>query len=222
MTVTYIYKGYGITDENGKAHLEYDSSGNPLTHSYTGTGAGEIDIVASLDDTITESSIISNTYKLIDAKILDPCTTETTGRWYNYQNILSLTYNDSGLTITKEESNNTQRYLYWNDTAISTTKVGGYNSITTPMQIEFDATAMTGSIQLVFVDNASPSNQRFIEITSTGHYQIVLDGETVTVYCDNTQIGNSLALTGTNTQFRLGFNAANESITLKDLLIYPI
>ena len=222
MTATYNYLGYGVTDENGKAKLSYDSTGTPIDHSYTGTGAGEVDIVASLDNTISEESIISNTYKLIDAKILDPCTTETSGRWYNYQNILTVSYNDTGMTITKDENNNTQRYLYWNDPAISTTKVGGYNSITTPMQIEFDATAMTGSIQLVFVDNASTPNQRFIEISNTGHYRIVLDGETVTVYCDNTQIGNSLALTGTNTQFRFGFNAANESITIKDILIYPI
>jgi hypothetical protein len=66
MTATYNYLGYGITDSNGKAKLEYDSEGNPLTHSYTGTGAGKVDIVASLDSEITESSLVSETFVLYD------------------------------------------------------------------------------------------------------------------------------------------------------------
>ena len=222
MTVTYIYKGYGITDETGKAKLEYDSSGTPLTHSYTGTGAGEVDIVASLDSTIGDSSIVSEIYSIIDALLFDHCTSEISGRWYNYQNILSVSYDANGMTITKTEQDTNTRFLYYNDPTISTTKIGGYNTITTPMAIEFDCSAMTGSIQLVFVDNASTPNQRFIGITTTGHYKIVLDGSTLKVYCDNTQIGNSLALTGTNTQFRFGFDAPDESITIKDIVIYPI
>ena len=165
---------------------------------------------------------VSETYSIRDGLLLDHCTSEVTGRWYNYQNILSIEYNNNGMTITKTEQDTNTRYLYYNDPTISTTKIGGYNTITTPMAIEFDCSAMTGSIQLVFVDNASTPNQRFIELTSTGHYRIVLDGETVTVYCDNTQIGNSLALTGTNTQFRFGFDAPDESITIKDIVIYPI
>ena len=220
--VQYRYLGYGVTDENGIAKLDHNPQGNPLTHSYTGTGAGKVDIVASLDDEIDDSSLVSETYSIRDGLLLDHCTSEVTGRWYNYQNILSIEYNNNGMTITKNEQNNTQRYLYWNDTAISTTKIGGYNTITTPMCIEFDCSAITGSIQLVFVDNASTPNQRFIEISNTGHYRIVLNGETVTVYCENTQVGSSLSLNGSNTQFRMGFNVANESITIKDFVIYPI
>ena len=97
MTVTYIYKGYGITDENGKAHLEYDSSGNPLTHSYTGTGAGEIDIVASLDQTITDSSIISNTYTIEDCYFIEQGSS-TTGYTISGG---TLTITDGEFTLTK-------------------------------------------------------------------------------------------------------------------------
>ena len=50
MTKHYVYKGYGITNENGVAHLDHDANGDPINHSYTGVGAGEIDFVASLDD----------------------------------------------------------------------------------------------------------------------------------------------------------------------------
>ena len=64
----YRYLGYGITNEQGIATLDHDANGDPITHSYTGTGAGEIDIVASLDDTskISDSSIQSETYGVLD------------------------------------------------------------------------------------------------------------------------------------------------------------
>ena len=57
--VNYIYLGYGVTDSNGVAKLDHDANGDPISHSYTGTGAGEIDIVASLDNPIGEGSIQS-------------------------------------------------------------------------------------------------------------------------------------------------------------------
>ena len=52
--MSYRYLGYGITDSNGEAKLEYDENGNHLDHSITGTGAGELDIVASLDKPTNE------------------------------------------------------------------------------------------------------------------------------------------------------------------------
>lgn len=65
--VNYKYLGYGITNNEGVACLDHDPNGNPKLHSYTGTGAGEIDIVASLDNPIVEGSLVSETYGLIDA-----------------------------------------------------------------------------------------------------------------------------------------------------------
>ena len=69
----YRYLGYGITNEQGIATLDHDANGNPIDHSYTGTGAGEIDIVASLDDNthISERSIQSETYSLWDTLFFD-------------------------------------------------------------------------------------------------------------------------------------------------------
>lgn len=66
--VNYKYLGYGITNSEGVARLDHDQNGNPISHSYTGTGAGEINIVASLDNPIVEGSLVSETYGLIDAK----------------------------------------------------------------------------------------------------------------------------------------------------------
>ena len=45
MTATYNYLGYGVTDENGIAKLDHDANGDSISHSYTGTGAGKIDVV---------------------------------------------------------------------------------------------------------------------------------------------------------------------------------
>ena len=68
---TYKYLGYGVTDENGVAHLDHDANGDPLTHSYTGVGAGEVDVLASLDKPITDGSIVSGTYPVLDTIVYE-------------------------------------------------------------------------------------------------------------------------------------------------------
>ena len=80
---TYRYLGYGTTDSNGIAKLDHDENGSAITHSYTGSGVGEVDIVASLDEEIVEGSIVSETYSIIDATWIDDGTMNI---WYNQQN----------------------------------------------------------------------------------------------------------------------------------------
>ena len=78
METDYIYLGYGKTDNTGKAKLEYDANGDPIDHSYTGTGAGEIDIVASTDDPQhISSSSLQDTFSLLDALYYDKMTSAT-------------------------------------------------------------------------------------------------------------------------------------------------
>ena len=79
MTTTYVYLGYGTTDSNGVAKLDHDANGDEISHSYTGTGAGELDIVSSLDgpSDIDESSVQSEPYTIEDAIVYD---TGVTGR----------------------------------------------------------------------------------------------------------------------------------------------
>ena len=69
--MSYRYLGYGITDSNGEAKLEYDENGNHLDHSITGTGAGELDIVASLDNPIGSGSLVSEIYEVWDYIVYD-------------------------------------------------------------------------------------------------------------------------------------------------------
>ena len=63
------FLGTGVTDDKGVAKLETDPNGNTLTHSYTGVGAGKIDIVAEYD------TIQSEPYEVTDCLMLDIATT---------------------------------------------------------------------------------------------------------------------------------------------------
>lgn len=67
---SYRYLGYGVTDSNGVAHLDHDPSGNPI-NGYIGTGAGEIDVIASTDNPISSSSIVSGTLNVWDTLFYD-------------------------------------------------------------------------------------------------------------------------------------------------------
>ena len=69
--VNYRYLGYGTTNINGVADFDHDTNGNTLLHSYTGTGAGKIDMVASLDSNITSSSLVSGICSVYDCLVYD-------------------------------------------------------------------------------------------------------------------------------------------------------
>ena len=104
MTATYNYLGYGVTDSNGKAKLEYDSEGDPLTHSYTGTGAGKVDIVASLDSEIDESSLVSETYEVLDTLFYDTGVTDGNTKWA-YSNNFTINRTSDGTEISSTTNN---------------------------------------------------------------------------------------------------------------------
>lgn len=67
--MVYKYLGYGVTDSNGVAKLDHDAEGQELQHSYTGVGAGEVDVVASLDNPVSSGSIVSGTFNVWDTMI---------------------------------------------------------------------------------------------------------------------------------------------------------
>ena len=222
MTITYTPIGYGITDENGIAKLEYDAQGNPLTHSYTGTGAGKVDIVASLDNTITESSLVSEPYELIDAEWIYAGTDNTqASSWYNYNSLIAISYDDNGTTATTDGA--TTRYLYYNDSTVTTEKVGNFYAIPKNYMIEFDVTDITGSVSVYALDSSNTPKSK--DLSETGHYKVIFNGEKLIVYKDGVEItdpSHPLTLSGNYIQFRFGFNATDESITFRDFIVYPI
>lgn len=61
----YKFIGTGTTDASGVARLTKDPQGQTI-NGYTGTGNGEIDFIASLDNPIVDGSIVSEPYDVFD------------------------------------------------------------------------------------------------------------------------------------------------------------
>ena len=197
MTATYIYLGYGVTDNQGKAKLEYDSEGNPLTHSYTGTGAGEVDIVASLDNTITESSLVSETYELIDAIVIE--NELTANKTWNIE------LNDTDFylefTVRPTTSNN----------SIGRIQIGTSSSYIAIGDLYTNANCGIQWSGGSFIGKAiSPNEDTKITVRRTGTNVSLTVGETSYSVSD-------MSITCTNL---IGATITNNSI--KDFLIYPI
>ncbi|WP_296789893.1 hypothetical protein [uncultured Methanobrevibacter sp.] len=140
--------------------------------------------------------------------------------WYIDITNTSVSYDRNGRTVTKIDNSTTWRYFYYNSNAISTTTVGTKYTIPTGNVIEFEITAITGSVVFDVLDNLNNhlDNQG---ATQTGHYKIVLDGTDCKMYKDNaTTPYATKTMNGTNVRFGFIFNAYNESITYKNFLIY--
>ena len=96
---TYTYLGYGTTDSNGVAKLDHDANGDAIDHSYTGTGAGEIDVVASVDKPISSGSVVSQPYEVLDCLFMDYKADGTKNTdWYKNTNA-NVTYSDGEITV---------------------------------------------------------------------------------------------------------------------------
>ena len=119
---SYRYLGYGTTDSNGVAHLQYDSEGHEITpNGYHGTGAGEVDVIASLDKPITSSSIVSEPYNVWDTYKWDTGTISSHNDIWNYNDATTvLTRYDEYSSITEKVSGTDAR-LYCKNLPTSAT-----------------------------------------------------------------------------------------------------
>ena len=99
--------GYGITNSSGVAKLDHLVDGTALAHSYTGVGAGKINIVAE------SGNLQSEPYVLTDAIVFDNNSTDTTSKYYiNSTDGTSKEYDTDKIKITCG-SNNTRNYIYY-------------------------------------------------------------------------------------------------------------
>jgi len=155
----------------------------------------------------------------IDSNHKTTSTTQSTGSWYNGSGNLTVEYSSNGTTVTHSEDNTTVRHFYYNDTSISTVKISGINTLLNHSSIEFDLTAVAGTPQIYFTDG---TNNRTLNIPSTGHYKIVFDGSVIKQYIDDVEVPlNNYAMTGNNIRFSFLLNEQDESFTFKNLVIYP-
>ena len=142
--------------------------------------------------------------------------------WFIDTTNTSVSYNGNGRTVTKTENTSTWRYFYYNTNALSSVLVGNRYSIPTGNVIEFEITAITGSVVFDVMDNLS-NHMDNKGATAIGKYKIVLDGTDCKMYKDDATTPYATGtMNGSNVRFGFVFNAYNESITYKDFKIYPI
>ena len=208
----YQYLGYGITDNNGKAKLEYDSQGNSIAHSYTGTGAGLVDVVASLDSpsSISDSSLVSETFGLYD------CTMKDTGTSSDNTNIYqNATYLNRASEYTQITDNGTDT------TFIST------NTFSNDVCIELDAYVNVGDTNPMFAitDGGTVKSQLTQENFNLPdntwiHYKVEIKNNNIVWSTDYNSQTKSGTVTSYN-RFRLR-KAVGETLNYKNIRIYPI
>ena len=203
--VSYRYLGYGTTDSNGIAKLDHDANGNAISHSYTGIGAGKIDIVASLDSTITSNSIVSDVMSFLDAKYI--CSANN----LNVSSNATSTHTDEVYAITLVNPS-TYGFVYLS----KNTNSSNWIYIERDNVVEFEVLSYTGSNVLRF--DGSNSNDAIYTIDRTGKYRIVYNGTSAEVYIDDVFI-TSVNTSNETKQPRWRVNA-NSTITLKNILYY--
>lgn len=179
--------GTGVTDANGEA-----------TITYTGTGAGKLNIVAE------SGTFVSETYSIIDGTFFDEGTSENT-KWNGE---LQRSYGSNGTTLTSTAN---WQVLY-----------AGNPSITflNPVTVEFDITAITDTPNIRFYHNSTGVPHI---LSQTGHYKFVIGTDSVKVYKDGVEIQNWLsALVGQNFTLAWQFSDTTDGLTFKNFVVYPI
>lgn len=200
---SYRYLGYGTTDANGVAHLKKNASGQDV-NGYVGTGAGEVDVIASLDNPISQGSIVSETYSIWDTLQYDGGTINDHNDTI-WNNIDYLSRGEEYSTITRD-GNEALKFI----------------TITGDICIEFDLmTTMGNAAGLLSVRNGS-TTLKAITGTDCGGVSNTWKHIKITI------IGSKLTLEGSSivdfdvTNFnRLYFRSASGYQTnFKDLKVY--
>ena len=212
--VQYRYLGYGVTNSDGVAKLDHDAQGNPVEHSYVGTGAGEVDIVASLDSSITDSSLVSEIYELIDTLFYDIGTSAPAENTW-ILNKFTPTYGTDGTTLTSTEF----ATCFANKKGTSTT-VFDWDS---PVSIEFYITNVTSTnADIQIYDNTNNCTRSFnvLGITGNNQVKILVESDKIRYFVDGVEKTPQQWNVSVDT-FRVGLRGTG-TITFKNFMIYPI
>ena len=219
--VSYRYLGYGITDENGVAKLKYDPNGDEMAHSYTGVGAGEVDIVASTDDPqhISGTSL-QETYPLLDATFYDKGLSgdgNHNDNWFNQNNGFDVVRGDSYTTLSRKGTG-------WQRFAPNISSVTTYPfSIGTC--IEFKLGTVTGNWNFTIPKTSESLSNLDIGLINDSNKTIKITvGETnIIIEKDGAVVDTKTTSEYIDDDFQCYFiiNLVN-SIQYKDFKIYPI
>ena len=213
MTV-YKYLGYGVTNENGVAKLDHNSEGQEISHSYTGVGAGEIDVVASLDNPVSQGSIVSETYSILDTIAFDNATlSDHNDIWYTNNATITRGADNTTVTATAQwgaiylgnPTTRTPLNLLSNADEICIEWIGSNVEATNGLDIRYN----------------DGSNRYIGFVTGTGHHKMVLSKTRVDLYLDNV-LKKGWDANIPNAYFQSVGTETGMEFNFKDLKIYPI
>ena len=211
MTV-YKYLGWGITNENGVAQLKYDENGDELDHSYTGVGAGEVDVLASLDNPVSEGSIVSVPYSVLDGLYFEDGTSDKSSNW----NLSNVTYSSDGEAVTLNNQSGGNRWC--------TLKIGSstsYLDSSLDYCMEIDVKKDTATDIRLILDNTNVYVQSYISASDFTHIKIYTSRSQSKVFYVIGGVTREVAMVTANgnIQFRV---ANGESYSFKNFVVYPI
>ena len=215
--VSYTYLGYGTTNSDGVAHLDHDADGEPIDHSYTGVGAGEIDVLASLDNPIIEGSIVSETYTVHDDLFYCKGTSGNVNQYWSAESGLTSTPDTEGNLL---ENSASSGKAYIADIPASASVL----DFNTPLCIEFKCISTTGA--RIFLNSSSGGSNidRSIGsyITGNNKVKMIIRANTYDLIVDDeTKLSNQSHTLVNPVGIKLVINA-NCSLKYSDFEVYPI
>ena len=206
--MAYRLLGSATTDSNGRA-----------THTYTGVGAGEIDVVASLDNPISSGSLQSGTFPVLDCLFRDGGVTGDSNytAFKNYSSFNPQVFDD-GTVITNSSSSNVYYLANTGDSSDEYDFIPSY-------VMEFDIVSATGTLGNQYITlleyQGSPKNKSLssLSISDNCHLKVTVTGTQV-IYQkdDNTPITETYSTSKT----RIGLILNNTTLKYKNFVIYPI
>ena len=214
----YKYLGYGFTDENGVAQLKYDENGDELEHSYAGVGAGEVDVLASLDKPIVDGSIVSGTSSVLDCTFYDKGLDGSgnhNDNWENLSNNFEVTRGSEYTTLKPTQNGTYNRFI-----------VPSVSIPSTPFVLEFNKPVFTGTgSQAIIVIGSRALYFNYYGIANANHckFQVNSDGS-IYIWMDGERQSDSSynVSGGTSVRFQVQDNVEAISIKFSEFKIYPI
>ena len=190
--------GTGTTDSQGQVAI-----------TYTGTGAGKLQVMAECGD------LQSETYTLYDVSFKDIGTEDDYTAW-TYLNNVTLTRSDAETSITQTNSSSgASQYLTLPVT----------DNFCIELDISLSATDVTSYSLLQFRQGSSakgniPYNSLGLTANEYSHVKLTVQGTDVTITVDGT-VKTPITLTDTVNRLYLGVNYG-VALKYKNFIIYPI
>ena len=211
--------GFGYTNANGVATLDYDAEGNELQNSgYVGQGVGNVDISASA--VIDGSTFVSEPCNVYDCLYVDEATTGKKNSSYITNGSISVgTPTDNGTELTYSS-----QYAEYRICEIGSTT---QYQIPIPFCVEFDLVSMTGNVLMIFYQ----SSPYLIKYMTYGSSSSISEEIPVKFEVKDNKLYRTINGTTTSETFnytddklKIAFQSRNATGTckFKNLKIYPI